>query len=159
MSSRVTNYLIDLYDALQFPVFPLQVMPTWKNFLKNLTSGTYADEFAEHHYRTMGIRDNMSAVVPSAGDGLCHLSSYPLTITRGKTCSLKEALTEDYKLSLTFAQKGYKVHFVLEKARRLTHDRKGQVGLYRHQEYFPGHVQRGGQAKNALDLRHYDAVG
>jgi len=28
---KVTNYLLDHYDSLQFPVFPLQRMPTLKN--------------------------------------------------------------------------------------------------------------------------------
>lgn len=30
----VTNYMIDNYDALQFPVFPLLQMPRFSNFLK-----------------------------------------------------------------------------------------------------------------------------
>ena len=49
---KMTNYLIDDYDALQFPVFPLQRMPRLRLFFKTLTSTTYADEFAEHHFRT-----------------------------------------------------------------------------------------------------------
>ena len=116
---QVTNVLIDRHDALQFPVFPLQRMPTWRNFFKNLTSGTYADEFAEHHYRAMGLRDSMSAVVSSAGTGFV-LSRRILDAYRGRELFPEGSLTEDYKLSLTLAQSGYKVHYVLEKVRRLT---------------------------------------
>jgi adsorption protein B len=116
---KVTNYLIDQFDSLQFPVFPLQRMPTWKNFFKNITTGTYADEFAENHYRTMGMRDSMSAVVPSAGTGF--VISRKIIDAFGDTPLFPEdSLTEDYKLSLTFAKLGYKVHYVLEKVQRLT---------------------------------------
>ena len=65
---KMTNYLIDDYDALQFPVFPLQRMPRLRLFFKTLTSSTYADEFAEHHFRTMVMRDELG-FVPSAGTG------------------------------------------------------------------------------------------
>jgi len=30
--------------------------PSWKNFFSEITSGTYADEFAENHYRHMVMR-------------------------------------------------------------------------------------------------------
>ena len=59
---KMTNYLIDEYDALQFPVFPLQRMPRLRQFFKTLTSSTYADEFAEHHFRTMVMRDELGFV-------------------------------------------------------------------------------------------------
>lgn len=35
-----TNYLIDKYPALQFPVFPLMKKPTLKNFFRTLTVNT-----------------------------------------------------------------------------------------------------------------------
>jgi adsorption protein B len=116
---KVTNYLIDSYDALQFPVFPLQRMPSIKNFFSGLTTGTYADEFAENHYRTMSMRDAMAAIVPSAGTGFV-LSRKILTAFGGKPLFPDDSLTEDYKLSLTFAMQGFKVHYVLEKVRRVT---------------------------------------
>lgn len=66
---RMTNYLLKEHGGLQFPVFPLVEYPTLSNFLKNLTTNTYADEFAEHHYLTMVFRSKMNAFVPSAGTG------------------------------------------------------------------------------------------
>jgi adsorption protein B len=116
---KVTNYLIEDHDSLQFPVFPLQRMPTWKNFFKNITTGTYADEFAENHYRTMGMRDSISAVVPSAGTGFV-ISRRIIDAFGDAPMFPEDSLTEDYKLSLTFAKLGYRVHYVLEKVQRLT---------------------------------------
>lgn len=51
------NYLFETKEAIQIPVFPLQEMPTIKNFFKNMVTGTYADEFAENHFRTLNIRN------------------------------------------------------------------------------------------------------
>ena len=116
---KVTNCLIEKYDALQFPVFPLQRMPSLRNFFSGMTSGTYADEFAENHYRTMGVRDNMAALVPSAGTGFA-ISHKILDAFENKALFPDDSLTEDYKLSLTLAKLGYKVHYVLEKVQRVT---------------------------------------
>lgn len=115
---KLTNYLIDTHKALQFPVIPLQKMPTVKNLLSGMTTGTYADEFAENHYRTMGTRESMSAVVPSAGTGFV-LSHRILDDFGEEPLFPEDSLTEDYKLSLTLAKRGYPIHFVLEKVPRL----------------------------------------
>lgn len=118
---KVANFLLDRYNALQFPVFPLQRMPTFGNFFRGMTSGTYADEFAENHFRIMGMRDAMSAIVPSAGTGFV-ISRRILDEYGDEPLFPEDCLTEDYKLSLTLAQKGFPVHYVLEKVRRLLDD-------------------------------------
>ena len=133
---KVTNYLIDRYDSLQFPVFPLQRMPTFRNFFKNLTTGTYADEFAENHYRTMGMRDDMSAVVPSAGTGFA-ISRTVLDAFGDTPLFSEDSLTEDYKLSLTLARLGYRVHYVLEKVPRLTDHHKLKQDYIATRSIFP----------------------
>lgn len=116
---KLTNYLIDQYDSLQFPVFPLQRMPSIKRFFADMTSGTYADEFAENHFRTLKMRDRMSAFVPSAGTGF--VITRRILESYGREPVFPEgSLTEDYKLSYTFAKKGFRVHYVLEKVGRLT---------------------------------------
>lgn len=120
---KVTNYLINKHDALQFPVFPLQEMPKFNNFLTNLTTGTYADEFAENHYRNMVMRDTVSAIVPSAGTGFV-LSRKIIDHFKDKDVFPENSLTEDYKLSITLATLGFKVHYVLEKVSRLRNDGK-----------------------------------
>lgn len=116
---KLTNYLLDRYDALQFPVIPLQKMPGFKNIFEGMTTGTYADEFAENHYRTMGARESMSAVVPSAGTGFV-ISHRILDGLDDEPLFPEDSLTEDYKLSLMLAKKGYNIHYVLEKVPRLT---------------------------------------
>jgi adsorption protein B len=115
---KVANFLLDRYDSLQFPVFPLQKMPTLGNFFSGMTSGTYADEFAENHFRIMEMRDTMSAMVPSAGTGFV-ISHRILDKYGSEPLFPKDNLTEDYKLSLNFAQRGFQVHYVLEKVQRL----------------------------------------
>ena len=64
-----TNYLIDKHPAIQFPVFPIMKMPRFGNFFKQITTATYADEFAENHYIALVERRNMKAFVPCAGTG------------------------------------------------------------------------------------------
>jgi len=68
-SLKLANYLSWKYAVVQLPVFPLQVYPTWRTFFPYLTASTYADEFAENHYRGLLAREASSAVVPSAGTG------------------------------------------------------------------------------------------
>lgn len=114
---KMTNYLIDDYDALQFPVFPLQRMPRLRLFFKTLTSSTYADEFAEHHFRTMVMRDELG-FVPSAGTGFA-IGRRVIDAYRDQDLLPKNSLTEDYKLSLMLRMQGFRVHYVLEKVPRV----------------------------------------
>ena len=120
---KMTNYLIDDYDALQFPVFPLQRKPRLRLFFKTLTSATYADEFAEHHYRTMVMRDELG-FVPSAGTGFA-VGRRVLDAFAGEDLLPENSLTEDYKLSLTLRVRGFRLHYVLERVPRV--DARGKT--------------------------------
>lgn len=120
---KVTNYLIEHHKAVQFPVFPLMEMPSLKNFFKNITTSTYADEFAENHYLTMVNRNSMGAFVPSAGTGF--------TLTRGVIEMFpdgevlpKNSLTEDYRLSLTLYEKNVQLYYALERFPRVNERRE-----------------------------------
>ncbi len=125
---KLENYLLQQYPAVQMPVFPLQQMPRWRNFFKNLTSGTYADEFAENHLKNMVARDSLRAFVPSAGTGFA-LSREILDAFKGEDLFPEGSMTEDYKLALTLKQKGYHLHYILEQVVRV--NQKGQaVGEY-----------------------------
>ncbi len=115
---KLTNYLMDSHEVLQFPVFPLQPFPRWGNIFSTMTLGTYSDEFAENHYRIMSVRDRTGAFVPSAGTGFV-LSKNIIQKFRGRELFPEHSLTEDYKLSLTFAQEGIQTHYVLEKVPRV----------------------------------------
>jgi bacteriophage N4 adsorption protein B len=141
---KLTNYLISHYDVLQFPVIPLQKMPSInflsikniKHIFSSMTTGTYADEFAENHFRTMGARESMSAVVPSAGTGF--VISRSILDDIGDTPLFPEdSLTEDYKLSLMLAKKGYKIHFVLEKIPRLQDNNTVRWDYVATRSFFP----------------------
>lgn len=115
---RVTNYLIDKYDALQFPVFPIMRMPTFRNFFKTITTGTYADEFAENHFTTMVSRYMAGAFVPSAGTGFA-LSRKTLQSFGDEDVLPRSSLTEDYRLSLTLFERGIRMYYVLEQVPRI----------------------------------------
>lgn len=114
---KVTNYLLDTYPAMQFPVFPLLKKPTFKNYFSNITTNTYADEFAENHYITMVNRRNTGAFVPSAGTGFS-LSRETID-TLGYYVLPENSLTEDYRLSLTLYENGLQMYYVLEQIERL----------------------------------------
>lgn len=120
---KVTNYLIDSYSAIQFPVFPLIKKPTFANFFENITTNTYADEFAENHFITMVNRRNTGAFVPSAGTGFS-LSRDTIDVL-GYHVLPENSLTEDYRLSLTLYENGLQMHYVLEKLERI--DFQGNV--------------------------------
>lgn len=96
---RLSNYYLNFHDGIQFPVFPLIEYPTFKNFFKNITSNTYADEFAENHYLTMVFRDKVKAFVPSAGTGFV-LNRDIILDSNDLAFLPKDALTEDYQLAL-----------------------------------------------------------
>lgn len=133
---KLTNYLIDRYDALQFPVIPLQKMPSIKNFFSGLTTGTYADEFAENHYRIVKMREAMTALVPSAGTGFA-LSHDILDYYGDEPVFPEDSLTEDYKLSLTLTKQGFKIHYVLEKIPRLLDNGKMRWDYVATRSFFP----------------------
>jgi adsorption protein B len=133
---KLTNYLIESYDALQFPVIPLQKMPSIKNFFTSMTTGTYADEFAENHFRIVEMREAMSALVPSAGTGFA-ISHDILDYYGDEPLFPEDSLTEDYKLSLTLTKLGFKIHYVLEKVPRLMDSGKTHWDYVATRSFFP----------------------
>lgn len=132
----VTNYMIDHYDALQFPVFPLMQMPRFSNFFKTMTVGTYADEFAENHFNTMVGRCSTGAFVPSAGTGFA-LSRKTIDSFETDEILPNGSLTEDYRLSLTLYEKGLAMHYVLEMIPRVSRDNKIKFDYVTTRSMFP----------------------
>lgn len=118
---KLENYLLDEYPAIQMPVFPLQEMPKLSNIFKNMISGTYADEFAENHYRLLVARTDTDAFVPSAGTGFVIRRDVLDEFTDSNVFPVG-SLTEDYKLSLQLKQMGYDIHYALEDVCRLKGD-------------------------------------
>jgi adsorption protein B len=120
---KMENYLIEKYNALQFPVFPLQQKPKFRNIFSNMTVGTYADEFGENHFHVMVARNLTGAFVPSAGTGFA-LSRRLIDEIGFDHIFPEDSLTEDYKLALTLKMMGHHVHYVLESVERLNNEGK-----------------------------------
>ena len=136
----VTNYMIDYYDGLQFPVFPLIEMPKFRNFFKNITVGTYADEFAENHFATMVGRCSTGAFVPSAGTGFV-LSRKAIDSFETDEILPNDSLTEDYRLSLTLFERGLKIRYVLDLIPRVTKDNKIKYDYIATRSMFPANFK------------------
>ena len=131
-----TNYLIDKHRALQFPVFPILKMPTFKNFFKQITTATYADEFAENHYVALVERKNVKAFVPCAGTGFA-LSRRLLDSFENDEVLPADALTEDYLLSLILYKKGINLQYVLNKLPRVRKNGKIRTDFISTRSLFP----------------------
>ncbi len=147
----VTNYLINKYSALQFPVFPLMQKPTFKNFFKTLTTGTYADEFAENHFITMVGRCSTGAFVPSAGTGLA-LSREVFDLFDTEEIFPNGSLTEDYRLSLTLHEKGLPMYYVLDSIPRVTNDNKIVYDYVATRSMFPSTFKKAVKQKTRWTL-------
>ncbi len=131
-----TNYLIDKYDALQYPVFPILEMPRFKNYFKQLTTATYADEFAENHFVTMVQRRDAGAFVPCAGTGFA-LSSRVLDQFGDEPVLPTDSLTEDYLLSLNLYKNGISIYYVLNKLPRVLKNGKVKMDFITTRSLFP----------------------
>ncbi len=131
-----TNYLIDDHDALQFPVFPILEMPRFRNFFKQLTTATYADEFAENHFMTLVQRRDMGAFVPCAGTGFA-ISRRVIDKFGDEPILPEESLTEDYLLSLNLYKKGIALHYVLNKLPRVIKNGRIKMDFITTRSLFP----------------------
>ncbi len=147
----VTNYLINKYSALQFPVFPLMQKPTLKNFFKTLTTGTYSDEFAENHYVTMVGRCSTGAFVPSAGTGLA-LSREVFNYFDTDEIFPDGSLTEDYRLSLTLFEKGLPMYYVLDSIPRVANNNKIVYDYVATRSMFPATFKKAVKQKTRWTL-------
>lgn len=114
----VTNYMIEKHKVLQFPVFPIIKMPKLRNFFKNLTTNTYADEFAENHFTTLVGRYAAGGFVPCAGTGFS-LSRDTIMSFGDEDVLPSTSLTEDYLLSLSLYERGIQMYYILEKLPRV----------------------------------------
>ena len=100
---------LDDADAVQLPVVPLRRPGA------HLVGGTYLDEFAEAHAKTLVVRSAIGAGLPLAGVG-CAISREMLdrvAKVRGGTPFDASSLTEDYELGLTIAAMGARTRFAL----------------------------------------------
>lgn len=139
LSLKLYNYLADKADMVQIPVLPVLPPPTLGNFIKNLTAGTYADEFAENHLRHMLVREWIGGFVPSAGVGtaLSRRAIELLAAGRGGDPFDTRALTEDYVMSLRLAREGLRTLYFLEGIERVDADGRARLEYIATREVFP----------------------
>lgn len=133
---KVTNFLLEKHAAMQFPVFPIVKKPTLGNFFKSITTGTYADEFAENHFTTMVGRYASGAFVPSAGTGFA-LSRETIESFGDEDVLPRDSLTEDYRLSLTLFERGIQMYYVLERVPRINQNNKLKWDFIATRSLFP----------------------
>jgi len=95
-------------EFVQTPVFSLPV-----NF-QDFTAGTYIDEFAEVHTKTLLVRQYLGAGLPSAGVGTCLSRKLVLLFLarQNNEVFLSDSLTEDYQLGLQATQWGLSSRFM-----------------------------------------------
>jgi bacteriophage N4 adsorption protein B len=105
---RVFDTLIERFALVQLPVLPL-VDPG-----SRWVAGTYLDDFAEHHGKTLVVRELLGAGVPSAGTGCAIARPFlaELAAARGGDPFDAESLTEDYELGLRLREGGARGAFV-----------------------------------------------
>lgn len=132
---HLENYLLETHAAVQIPVFPLQEKPKLNNLIKNMVTGTYADEFAENHYRTMNIRNMINAFVPSAGTGFA-IHRKVLEKFEGDVFPVG-SLTEDYKLSMEFKKRGFHLYYPLEHIVRIDYQDRKKLEYIATRSMFP----------------------
>lgn len=127
---RVIDALLDSFDAVQLPVIPLVQRGS------PLISGHYADEFAEHHQKSLLVRELVGAALPFAGVG-CAFSVdmlHRIAARRGGEPFDAASLTEDYELGMAMAELGARVTF----ARVLEHPGGPIVATH---GYFPARLR------------------
>jgi adsorption protein B len=136
-SFKLANYLTyNNCDVVQLPVFPLQPYPTWRTFFKFITAATYADEFADNHYRGLPAREASGALVPSAGTGFI-ISRRVLDKIGDLNLFEEGSVTEDYRLSLRFKELGIHVNFFIEGVQRVLDNGKITIEYVATREIFP----------------------
>jgi len=107
-SFSLHNYIISKgKHMVQIPVLPL---PTP---VRDWVHWTYVDEFAEHHSRTLVVRERVGGFVPSAGTGTAYTVAAMTHLAKlNGTPFNVESLTEDYQSGLDLEEAGYQTIFV-----------------------------------------------
>ena len=134
---RIYSALLDEHAVIQLPVFAL--VPKG-NFWKRMVSGTYADEFAEHHLHQVPMRESLGMFVPSAGTGFIVRRGVLRELTALGPLFNEQSLTEDYELAFRLWRLGHKVHFHLQRVQRVNDDGSVKHEFVAVREYFPSEV-------------------
>ncbi|ABF46050.1 glycosyltransferase, NfrB-like protein [Deinococcus geothermalis DSM 11300] len=147
---QLYSTLLKRWKMVQLPVFALFPRGrAWgaglRGLLRHLTgqivTGSYADEFAEHHLRHLPAREALGLFLPSAGTGFAMRREVMALLEEDGQVLTEGALAEDYELALRLWRRGVRVHFHVQPLPRL--DTQGKLGrdYVAVREYFPTEVQ------------------
>jgi bacteriophage N4 adsorption protein B len=128
------NSLLSQHAVVQLPVFA--IFPK-TNFWGRVISGTYADEFAEHHLHNLPVREHLGMFVPSAGTGFAIRRDVAERLASQGMLFREGSLTEDYEFALRLWQMGCKVHFHVQQLERVDDEGRIQREYVAIREYFP----------------------
>lgn len=149
---RLFDALLDRHAVVQLPVHPLVRADAWA------VSGTYADEFAEAHGKSLVVRGALGAGLPLAGVG-CAIrrdALVALADERGGAPFDAESLTEDYEMGLHLARLGFAGCFT-----RVVDERDGELVATR--AYFPDELSAAVRQKarwmTGIALAGWDRTG
>ena len=132
---KLFNSLVPRMDLVQLPVFSLD--RSWRE----LTAGTYIDDFAEAHGKDMAVRETLIGLVPGAGVATCYSRDglAALWKSSGGEPFNTGTLTEDYDLSFRLKSLGRSqtfAHVAIEGVRAPGAPAKTGSIIATH-EYFP----------------------
>lgn len=138
---RLYSAFLNHKDMVQLPVLAMFPKLPWWQWLNRMVAGTYADEFAESHLHHMLVRESLGLFVPSAGTGFA-LRREVVSFLAAEGPVFREGnLTEDYDLAWRLWQKGFRVHFHVQRLRRV--DDRGRIRneIVAIKEYFPSEIR------------------
>lgn len=149
---KVFDRLIERFDLVQLPVMPLvDPQSRW-------IAGHYCDEFAEHHAKSLVVREAVGAGLPLAGVG-CAIRRDALQNMADLHEGLpfdSSSLTEDYEIGLRVAEAGGRAAFVRMPA-------PGRAGTVVVRAYFPGTIGQAVRQKarwmTGIALAGWDRLG
>ncbi|WP_424950252.1 glycosyl transferase family protein [Deinococcus sp.] len=147
---KMYSTLLKKWQMIQLPVFALFPRVASKGAglrqrlsqtLAQIVTGSYADEFAEHHLHHLPAREALGLFLPSAGTGFAMRRSVMELLNEDGQVLTEGALAEDYELALRLWRKGIRVHFHVQPLPRI--DIRGQTeGDYvAVREYFPTEIK------------------
>lgn len=131
---QLFNARVPAADLVQLPVFSLD--RSWKE----LTAGTYIDDFAECHGKDILVRQALTGIVPGAGVATCYSRRALEALWRqsaGEPFNTA-SLTEDYDLSFRLRRLGMSLDFAHVESAVRAHGVRGRTaGIIATHEYFP----------------------
>ncbi len=147
---KLYSTLLKKWKMVQLPVFALFPRVSNKGanlkerlgqILAQLVTGSYADEFAEHHLHHLPAREALGLFLPSAGTGFAMRREIMEMLGEDGQVLTEGALAEDYELALRLWRKGVKVHFHVQPLPRVDGRGHAEGDYIAVREYFPTDVK------------------